>query len=322
MVRYALSAIKNVGEQSMFELVQERIDNGPYKDIFDFCRRLDPRHINRRQLENLIKAGVFDSIHPNRRQLFEGIDLLTGYSQAINEEKHSDQISLFGDVAQSCPQPALPKTEDWPPLERMQLEFDAIGFHLSGHPLEGYASALRRLRAVPAVDLPGRLGTNYAPIQAAGIVTGRKFKVSDRGRFAFVQLSDPSGMFEISIFNEELLSTARDRLEPGTLLFVKADGKLDDSGMRLIATELIPLDDVTKDASTHTLTIRLENATALGDIKQLIGNTLEKGTQILFKAPLPALGTSTVEIPGRYYVSIETILRLRQLRGVAQIEEA
>lgn len=320
-VRYAFSAIKNVGEQSMLEMVSERKENGPFKDMYDFCRRVDPRVINRRQLENLIKAGVFDSIHVNRRQLFECIDLFTGYSQAIHEERTSNQISLFGDAAQSCPEPALPKTEDWPPLERMQFEFEAIGFHLSSHPLEGYVAPLKRLRVASAATIADRLGQNYAPFTMAGIVTGRKYKSSDRGRFAFVQLSDASGVFEVSIFNEELLESSRDLLEPGTLLFLKVDGKLDESGMRLIATELTPLDDVTKGSSAQGLMLEVESQQALPEIRRLLGDMQQSGSLITLKTLVPSLGATTIALAGKYQVPMENIFRLKQLPGVLTVEE-
>ncbi|MFO1243063.1 MAG: DNA polymerase III subunit alpha [Rickettsiales bacterium] len=320
-VRYALSAIKNVGEQSMSDMVSERKENGPFASLFDFCRRVDPRVINRRQLENLIKAGVFDSIHRNRRQLFESIDLFTGYSQAIHDERASNQISLFGEASQSCPEPALPKLEDWAPFERMQYEFDAIGFHLSGHPLEAYAAPLKRLRAAPAAGLAERLSATYAPVFLGGIVTGRKFKVSDRGRFAFVQLSDPSGIFEVSIFNEDLLSSARDLLEPGTLLFIKADGKLDDSGMRLIATEITPLDQMASTTSAQSLNIELETKDALPQIKNLLGEPGASGLQVFLKTPIAAIGTPTFALTGRYHVPTEAIVKLKHLAGIRHVEE-
>src|SRR5881275_615827 len=130
-IRYALAAVKGVGAQAMRDLVAERAAHGPYKDLFDFARRLDTKSFNRRQFENLVKAGAFECLNPNRAQSFATADLLLREASRTAEERQDGQHTLFGqaDFADMgfAARPALPVIPDWPPVERLQFEFEAIG---------------------------------------------------------------------------------------------------------------------------------------------------------------------------------------------------
>ncbi|NBX03863.1 MAG: DNA polymerase III subunit alpha, partial [Alphaproteobacteria bacterium] len=244
-VRYALAAVRNVGAQAMEALVAERDTGGGYKDIFDFAARVPPEALNRRAVEHLIKAGAFDSLHKSRKQLFESIDTILGYGMTLQRDRDSQQVSLFGgDTGVAATQkPNLPDIGDWSSLERLENEFSAIGFYLTAHPLSGYAQALSSMAVMPSSDFAEKLDGAYRTIRVAGIVTGRKNKVSEKGRFSFLQLSDLGGIFEVSIFDEVLLYQQRDNLENGKILLISADAKVDDSGVRLIAKGISLLDD-------------------------------------------------------------------------------
>src|SRR5690606_1797421 len=139
---------------AMESLVPERETNGVFTDIFDFVTRLDNKTINKRQLESLIKAGAFDSLHPNRRQLFDSVEIFTRYNGSAMREKNSNQISLFGEATPvDMPKPTLPAITDWPLVERLQYEFEAVGFYLSAHPLDGSRRMLERLGVTPSGKL-------------------------------------------------------------------------------------------------------------------------------------------------------------------------
>ncbi len=132
---YALAAIKNVGRRAMELVEEERGADGPYKDIFDFAARVDPKHFNKRAFENLARAGAFDSLNRNRRQLFESADILSDFAATSAAEKASDQVSLFGGPDDDAlARPKLASVADWVPVERLSEEFGAVGFFLSGHP--------------------------------------------------------------------------------------------------------------------------------------------------------------------------------------------
>ncbi|HCX66314.1 MAG TPA: DNA polymerase III subunit alpha, partial [Rhodobiaceae bacterium] len=136
-ILYALSAIKNVGRQAMEHLVEERRANGPFRDLFDFASRISPRLVNKRTFENLARAGAFDALNPNRAQVLASADLLLGTANAAAQERESQQDSLFGgDSGVMAAQPALPNVDPWYPMQRLTEEFNAVGFYLSGHPLD------------------------------------------------------------------------------------------------------------------------------------------------------------------------------------------
>ncbi len=324
-VRYALAAIKNVGDQVMRDLVVEREANGKFVDIFDVLRRCG-KSLNRRQFEQLIKAGVFDSLHSNRRQLVESADALLAYASAIHEEKSSDQISLFGagtgEVALRTP--AFVHVEDWMPLERLENEFAAVGFYLSSHPLEGYVRVLEKLRVVSSAKISSRVGREYTQIALAGIVTGKKIKMGQRGRFAFLTLSDAAGVFEVSIFDEELLGQSRELLENGSLLLIKADAKVDEGGARIIATALSRLDDAAKNISGGQLQIQVDSLDALPALKEHLGAVGQgrNGMHVTLYAKVTGGKRAEIRLKGVYKIPPEQIMRLRMVSGVGDVVEA
>ncbi|MGB2289336.1 MAG: DNA polymerase III subunit alpha, partial [Candidatus Puniceispirillaceae bacterium] len=148
-VRYALGAIKNVGSDAMTRLVDIRQDAGPFSSLEDLLRRLPREVINRRQMEGLVRAGAFDSLHPNRRELIENMDLLLSHADAMRREAESNQDNLFGGTGETDIDAIRLRPEnDWAAMDRLKEEFDALGLYLSAHPLDSYASQLSRLRIV------------------------------------------------------------------------------------------------------------------------------------------------------------------------------
>src|SRR5262249_25690244 len=175
-IRYALAAVKGVGAQAMEEIIAERKAHGPFKDLADFARRLDAKSFNRRQFESLAKAGAFDCLNPNRAQTFAATEQLLRWASLAAEERESRQESLFGAMDSSlAPHLSLPAVDDWPPVERLQHEFAAIGFYLSSHPLDPYGKSLERAGILRIAELPAGLAANGATrFKLAGIVIGKK----------------------------------------------------------------------------------------------------------------------------------------------------
>jgi DNA polymerase-3 subunit alpha len=245
-IRYALGAIKNVGMAAMEKLVEERERGGPFKDIYDFLSRLDDETLNRRSLEFLIKAGAFDALHPSRRQLAESLDALLAWHSHQVEEKTSQQQSLFGGSAEiaASSKPALQNVPEWGNTEKLSYEFTAIGFYLSSHPLESYGPACHQMGVVFSGRFGELLNSSYQSVQLAGIVLSRKVKLSSKGKFAFIGITDPQGSFEVSVFDEDILNKYWNNLEEGSRLWIQAEGKMDENGPRLIAKAIRPLDEV------------------------------------------------------------------------------
>ncbi|MBL9060313.1 MAG: DNA polymerase III subunit alpha, partial [Mangrovicoccus sp.] len=201
---YALGALKNVGTDAMRLIVEAR-GSKAFVTLFDLARRVDLKRVGKRPLEMLARAGAFDQLDPNRRRVFDSLDALVAYSAAVHEAQGSAQVSLFGDGGDDLPEPRLPNVGDWLPTERLGEEHTAVGFYLSGHPLDDYMPALRRqgVRTLAEVDAAARRGPLLAKM--AGAITGRKERKSARGnRFAFVALSDPTGLYEVTVFSDTL----------------------------------------------------------------------------------------------------------------------
>ncbi|MBX3500947.1 MAG: DNA polymerase III subunit alpha [Alphaproteobacteria bacterium] len=318
-VRYALAAIKGVGREAMARLVEERAQNGPYQDLFDFAERLDQRVLNKRLLESLVKAGVFDSLNANRAQTFAMIEPLIRHSQATHEARGSSQDSLFGDDTKQR-RPPLPKLPDWPAMERLQNEFGAIGFYLSSHPLAAYARSLARLGVSRAADLPAMLARGTAGrIKLAGTVIDRQERTSAKGnRFAFVQCSDQSGAFELTVFSE-LLGSKRPLLEPGTAVLVSVDGRLDGEQVKLTAQSVEKLDEAVAHAAAG-LRITLNDPVALGRLKEIIGKPGGRGLVRLLMS-LDAGTEVEVALPGGYTIASGIRDQIARTTGVEHVEE-
>ncbi len=319
-VRYALAAIKNVGAGAMEALVAERDANGPFRSVSDLATRLDPRHVNKRQLENLIRAGALDSLDRNRRRLFDATDLVLRHANAEANARESNQASLFGE-ADVAPSIELPPVEDWPPLERLQNEFEAVGFYLSAHPLDSYAVSLRRLDVTPFVELGHWLQgrpTNRARL--AGIVIARQERTSARGnRFAFVQFSDASGVFEATVFSDTLFA-ARELLEPGRLVVVTADARREEDSFRLTVQTVEPIDKATRDAAAG-LRVFLSEPGPLESLKQIIAREGRGKGRINLVLDLDGAREVEMALQGGWAVSPAGRAAIKAIPGVVDVQE-
>lgn len=324
-IRYALAAIRNVGAQAMEAVVAERRANGPYTDIFDFVTRIPPEALNRRAIEHLIKAGAFDRLHGNRNQLFSDLERVIAYGVSCQRDKESQQESLFGGAGgEMIDRPGLSQHHDWSSLERLEHEFGAIGFYLSAHPLEGYRSALDSLGVMSSALFTEKLDGQFRPVKIAGIVTGRKFKVSDKGRFAFIQLSDLGGVYEVSVFNETLLSQQRENLENGKILLVQADARQDEGGIRLIAQTISLFDEALikqQERKSGQFRIFVSEEDVLSSIRHLLIDGNGRGALITVRARLNEDRAADIILPGKYAVSPTVLDKIRVLRGVLSAEE-
>jgi len=321
-IRYALAAVKGVGAQAMGDLVAEREANGAFKDLLDFARRLDTKSFNRRQFESLVKAGAFAAIAPNRAQSLAAIDLLLRQASRAAEERVSKQESLFGGIDSGfLERPQMPVVEDWPPVEKLQYEFDAIGFYLSSHPLDPYGKSLERAGILRVVDLPAALAANASTrFRLAGILVGKKERTSARGnRFAFVQLSDTSGIFEITVFSD-VLGQARELIDGGQPLIVTVDVRNEEQSLRLTAQKIEPLDKVVAHAAAG-LKVFVGAEEALARLKSLFQREAVGGRgRVTVVLDLP---DSEVEIalPGGFRVDPRIRAAVKSLPGIVDVHD-
>ena len=316
-VFYALAAVKGVGRQAMDHVVEVREAGGKFKSISDFARRVDPRLVNKRAFENLARAGAFDSLNPNRRQIVENSDRILGGAQAAQRERESGQVSLFGGGSVPAEDLRLSAMPDWPVHERLGEEFSAMGFYLSGHPLDAYGPALKRLGA-----------STYAALQEDRRRGGFKAKIAGtlikkserRGRseqmYAFVSFSDPTGMFEIMLF-PEVLAACRPLLEAGKSLLINASAEWDGDDLKLRAANIVDLDQAAQQAG-EGMVIRLSDASSLGSLSA----ELSQSGKGLVNIVVPGSAGEEVEIELKKRIAVNATLRSRiaALPGVMSVE--
>ena len=316
-IRYALSAVKKVGLIAMQSVEATRGDE-PFTSVADFAARVDPRHLNRMQLENLIRAGAFDSLDANRAKLFAAAETILRRSQAQAEEAGSGQIGLFGGTPEVAAL-KLPDIPDWPELERLGYESEAVGFHLTSHPLDGFAALLRRLGVVPANQIHARAEAGRARIKIAGCMVGLKERPTKTGsRMAWLTLSDTAGSCEVTLFSE-VLSRCRDLLVPGAALLVTADIVLEGESLRITAQELATLDRAAADAGAG-MRVWLRKTEAVGHIRAILAREGRGKGRV---ALVPMLEDKEVEIllPGLYPVTPKLRQALKALSGVERVDE-
>ncbi len=323
-IRYGLGALKNVGIEAMASIVREREKNGEFRDIFDAMARVDPRMVNKRALENLIRAGAFDAMEPNRQRLFLSVDTLLAYAQARAADRDSTQVSLFGDDPDAVPPPRLSVSADWPSIDRLAQEHAAVGFYLSGHPLDEHMPALVRKKFVTIDRLERMVGAKALTMRIAGTVLGKQERKSARGnRFAFIQLSDPTGLYEVSAFSEVLIAT-RDRLEVGAALALTVEASKEGEQMRLRLLGAQPVLDAIADASALSLKVHVSEPTAFEAMKRRLARSdRRRGAGPITVVMHLEDEDCEVEftLPGEYDLSSKVQAALRDASGVSMVEQ-
>jgi DNA polymerase-3 subunit alpha len=317
-IRYGLGALKGVGVVAMEVLEKERIKNGDYKDVFDLASRIESNVMNKRQMESLVKSGSFDSLHPNRKQLFEIIEQIMRYSAMVNSEKNSSQFGLFGGAAHNdTAKPKLPQVTDWPAMERMNNEFQAVGLYLNEHPVSSYENVLRKINVIPFAEMAAKLSDGNSYIKIAGVLISKRMRSSPKGRFATISMSDPSGIFEVSIFNEDLLSSARDILENGSVLLIDVEARKDDGGIRMTASTIRNLEDA---VYSSRLIIHMLDTGRIDDLKKSLGEKVKGKTQISIIA-YTASHKVEIALPDSYNIRSSVLNDIRAIKGIKEVEE-
>jgi len=321
-VLYALGAVRNVGQQAMAHVVQVRETGGRFIDLFDFLERIDPRQVNKRALESLARAGALDSIHPHRAQIAAAADSLIAYAQSVAADRASAQESLFGEQADAA-RPRLPKTELWDPVRQLDEELSAVGFYLSGHPLDDMVELLRRNRTTLFMDAVTAAAAGAEAFRMVGVVRRRQERSSAQssgGKFAFVTLSDPTGEYEV-LFPPEALRTCRDLLEPGTAIVLKVRAKSSDGEVRFFGDDARPLERAIEQVSAG-LRIHLSPALASLDVlKARLKPANAGGGEVTVVAAFAGGREVEVKLPGRYQLDPAVRGALKVAPGVAALED-
>lgn len=323
-IRYALAALKGVGEGAMERLVEIRAEGGRFKDLGDFVARMDQKVMNKKQFEGLVCAGAFDSVFDDRAQLHANIELLIRHAAAQAEERESGQVSLFGgdDGAQSSDLPPFITAEPWDPLERLSAEFKAVGFFLSAHPLDGRAEQFVRMNVKTMGDVERELEDKPATrTQMAGILIKKQERVSSKSgnKFAFLQMSDSTGVYEVMIFSDTL-ARSRSFLEPGTALLVTVDAESKEDQVRYTGQRIEPLEEAMA-SKLQSITIEMDAPAPAAKLKEFLDIEGHGMVQVIMMVVLQNGGRAEVKVPGRWSLSPQAINQIRKTPGVCDIRE-
>jgi DNA polymerase-3 subunit alpha len=325
-VVYALGALKNVGVEAM-KLVTEARGEGEFVNLFDVARRVDLKRVGKRPLEMLARSGAFDLLDPNRRRVFDSLDALVGYSAAIHEQRSSNQVSLFGEAGDDLPEPRLSPAEDWLPSERLVEEHKAIGFYLSGHPLDDYTLSLKRKGVMTLSEVEAKAQTGAFVAKLAGTVAGRQDRKSAKGnRFAFVQASDPTGLYEVTVFSDTLEKSG-DHMVTGANLVLTVEATFEAEQLKLLCRAAQPIDGAVVDAGSMGLKVFVDTQAAIPSIASVLersGNdkTIRARGPVslcLLDAKLP--GEVEVHLGDRFAINPKVKGAIKSLGGVVMVEE-
>jgi DNA polymerase-3 subunit alpha len=266
-IRYAIGAVRNVGLTAMEAVVAERRARGSFKALYDFADRLDPKTVNRRQLENLAKAGAFDGMEPDRARAFAACEVIVAHAQRVAEERASAQVSLFGAEEPSA-RPTFPKAPAWSAQDRLDAERESVGFYLSGHPLSDFFLDVGE-RYKTFLDVVEEGETEPRAYPMAGVVRRVQYRPAQSGgTLAFVSMSDPTGDFEPMVMPENV-AAAREVLEVGKAFVFRGRVRWRDGDLKLSADTFEPV-EAAEARTTDDLRIILKEGAPIELLAQTI----------------------------------------------------
>ncbi len=240
-ILYGLGAIKGLGEAAIEAILQERDREGPFKDLFDFCQRIDLRKANRRVLESLIRAGALDGLGTHRAALMASLGRALAAADQHSRNRDAGQVDLFGAAATPTEIHVYENVAEWSEEQRLAGEKETLGLYLTGHPIARYADELKRITDATIAELKP---TTDSTIVVAGLVVAQRTMQTRRGdRMAFVTLDDQTGRLELAVFSD-LYSLSRELLAKDTLLVVEGQVSVDEytGGFKMSAEKLYNID--------------------------------------------------------------------------------
>lgn len=322
-IRYALAAVRNVGDAAMESLVAEREANGQFKDITDFASRIDSRAVNKRLLENLVRAGALDCLASNRKVMFENVDKVIAVAQREMHARNDDQISMFGDSSGfGKDQIRLPDERDWVPMEKLTEEFSAIGFYLSAHPLDTFGKSIQRIGIAPIKELPARMrASNKGTIRLAGTLINAREMISKKNgsKFAFVMFSDPTGSFEVA-FWAEAWAAYKEIITAGRPVLLNVSAEMREGQLRIQGQRVEDLEKAVAGAA-EGIRIRLNRPDPVDEIRQLLEQAGKGRGLVALSSVCDDGRMAEIELEENYKVGPSLIGAIGAIPGVEFAEE-
>lgn len=317
---YALGALKGVGIEAMRQLIMERENKGAFKDLHDLADRVDPKQLNKKAFEQLAKSGAFARLEPKRAQALAAAPMLAAMAASAAEDRAGGQGGLFGD-SEPAVKAALPQRPEWNQQDLLDEEFKAVGFYLSGHPLDDVLQTVDRSRLTLASEIAGK-AMDRMVMEMIGVVRRRVEKPArSGGKFAFLTLSDPSGETEIMVM-PEMLNDVRERLEPGRSVSVRVEVRKKEDEIRLSLARVVPLEEARLTVlGQKTLRVRLgvgAGPSALAAVMQAIVKApgAERG-DIELHIPIGDGKICELKLPDTYPVGV---MAQRALKGASCVD--
>jgi DNA polymerase-3 subunit alpha len=323
-VRYALGALKGVGEKAMEALVEERERGGPFTSLEDFAARIDPRLLNRRQLESLAAAGAFDSIKPERAALFAAAETILAHAASAQDQRESGQAGLFGASSAEAAPIRLQRDASWTIAQRMAAERDAFGFYFSAHPVD----AARHLLAAHKVKTFAEIGETYVAegervgSTMAGLVEEARWRTSAKGRrYMMATLSDSSGQFMATAFDDEATAALEAAAKAGQcgLLSVELDRRSGDETPRVTIKRFQPLTDLAKRTRLQ-MTVRVSDAALAERVALEVTDARGSNGLLRFIVPIGSGGEATVVAGRDYSLDAELAARIERVAGEGSVD--
>ncbi|OYY65572.1 DNA polymerase III subunit alpha [Sphingomonas sp. 28-62-11] len=324
-VRYALAALKSVGEGAMERLVVERVDNGAFVSLDDLAARVDPRLLNKRQLETLAAAGAFDSIDPNRAGIFAAAETILAVAARLHDQRTSGQGGLFGESEPSSGASIkLPLSARWTLAQRMDQEKEAYGFYFSAHPVDRHRHLAKMHGARSYVGL-GELnipddGTRAGATMAV-LVEDAKWRTSAKGRrYLMATLSDASGQFVATCFDDAVAAELEDAARSGGcgIVTVELDRRPGEETPRVTVKRLQLFEDLANSARM-VMEIIVHDARAVGELSALIAEARGARGEVYVRAALPSGGEALMLLGRDFLLDGELASRIESMQGVSEV---
>jgi DNA polymerase-3 subunit alpha len=325
-VRYALGALKGVGEKAMEAVVAERLANGAYRSLENFAGRVDPRLLNRRQVESLAGGGAFDPLQPKRAAVFAGAETILAHAASAADQRQSGQHGLFGSGDSAVPPIRLPDAE-WTLAQRMAAERDSFGFYFSAHPVDAHrhllaAQKVKRFDELAALPISGDDGRATATM--AALVEDTRFRTSARGRrYLMATLSDPSGQFQATAFDDEAIEALQQAESSGAcgLLTVEIDRRPGDELPRVAVKRFQPLEALAKRTRLQML-VKIEDAGSIAPIGSLLAASRGGTGAVRLRIPMVQGGEAIVLAGRDFALDAELAARIERVVGEGNVELA
>jgi len=323
-VRYALGALKGVGDKAMEELVVERSRSGPFASLEDFAARIDPRLLNRRQLESLAGAGAFDRIQPNRAGVHLGAEIILAHAASAHDQRTSGQAALFGTNSGEAAPIRLPRDASWTLAQRMAAERDAFGFYFSAHPVDAsrHLLAAHNVRTFAEIAETQVAEGERIGASMAALIEDTRWRTSAKGRrYMMATLSDSSGQFIATVFDDDASAALEAAAKAGQcgLLGVELDRRSGDEAPRVTIKRFQPLSDLAQRTRLQ-MTVRVPDAAYVERLSSCLAEARGGNGVLRFVLPL-ASGGEAVVVAGRdFALDGELAARIERIAGEGSVD--